>query len=72
MTGIEHYKKAERLLATVTEPERVRDLDLRVVEITLAAAQVHATLALAAATVVAAPPETRGKQDWCTLAQVVT
>lgn len=44
MTGPEHYERAERLLA------EVRELDLDDVAETIAIAQVHATLALAAAT----------------------
>jgi hypothetical protein len=51
MTGPEHYEEAERLLATVKGTgygdEMARDR--------LAAAQVHATLALAAATALGAP-----------------
>ncbi|GII84574.1 hypothetical protein Ssi03_25640 [Sphaerisporangium siamense] len=45
MTGPEHYREAEKLLAQYGDPEFAA--------IDLAAAQVHATLALAAATALA-------------------
>ena len=50
MTGPEHYREAERLLQ---HPRDVQDV---------AAAQVHATLALAAAT--AFSSDTMPKADW--------
>lgn len=44
-SGVEHYRKAERLLAQVSE-----SLDeIEVINSMIAEAQVHATLALAAA-----------------------
>jgi hypothetical protein len=46
MTGAEHYQEAQRLLAVCAGPQRGTELDLACT----AAAQVHATLALAAAT----------------------
>ncbi|GAB2731486.1 hypothetical protein [Streptomyces bullii] len=61
MTGPEHYREAERLLAGRTFPA---DPELRIEERhrpptaeEIAAAQVHATLALAAATAMGAPVE---------------
>lgn len=48
MTGPEHYQEAERLL-TVCAGNRGSELDV----VCTAAAQVHATLALAAATALA-------------------
>lgn len=51
MTGPEHYREAERLLDEVMSSSTVRP---NVDAINLAAAQVHATLALAAATLAAA------------------
>lgn len=46
MTGPEHYREAERLLAVCAGPQRGSELDAACT----AAAQVHATLSLAAAT----------------------
>jgi len=48
MTGPEHYRAAEGLLATPADPAVLKDV--------LAAAQVHATLAHAAATALCATP----------------
>ncbi|MFM9566156.1 hypothetical protein [Streptomyces turgidiscabies] len=49
MTGPEHYRRAQDLLSTVTSEEgRVRRENGD--EVVIAVAQVHATLALAAAT----------------------
>jgi len=62
MTGPEHYQEAERLL-TVGLPQRGSELDA----ICTAAAQVHATLALAAAAADALVPSVRF-QSW---AQVI-
>jgi hypothetical protein len=50
MTGPEHYREAERLLA---ETERTPEDSVRSVATVAAQAQVHATLALAAATAMA-------------------
>ncbi len=44
MTGAEHYQEAQRLLAVCAGPQRGTELDLA----RAAAAQVHATLAVAA------------------------
>lgn len=49
MTGAEHYREAERLLAVCVGDRRGTPLDVACT----AAAQVHATLALAAATALA-------------------
>lgn len=49
MNGTEHYQEAERLLEYATTPPDERDFTARSAEL-IAAAQVHATLALAAAT----------------------
>lgn len=49
MTGPEHYKRAEELLAAV-ETDDVGTPYVRNEQWTITAAQVHATLALAAAT----------------------
>jgi hypothetical protein len=53
MTGPEHYREAERLLGVAEEPEDIR----------LAEAQVHATLALAAATALPAAQRAAGEPD---------
>lgn len=50
MTGPEHYRAAERILAGVKTPDGAIVVDPGTAEV-IAAAQVHATLALAAATV---------------------
>lgn len=50
MTGPEHYKKAEDLLKLASETALGSDME----RFDLAAAQVHATLALAAATALSA------------------
>ena len=61
MNGPEHYREAERLMDSavtwsVTDPARVDQI---------ASAQVHATLALAAATADLIPAEcTRSVQEW--------
>jgi hypothetical protein len=49
VTGPEHYQEAERLLAVCAGDQRGSSLDA----VCTAAAQVHATLALAAATALA-------------------
>ncbi len=51
MTGPEHYTRAEQLVRTVRDGHQ-EGTDVAAI---LAAAQVHATLALAAATAVSAP-----------------
>lgn len=56
MTGPEHYKEAERLLATV---EATAEDTVGSVAATVAQAQVHATLALAAATALKPPSRAR-------------
>jgi hypothetical protein len=50
MTGPEHYKQAEELLAPVPDPGQVLQVGNRPHPEDVARAQVHATLALAAAT----------------------
>ncbi|HEU5032727.1 MAG TPA: hypothetical protein VFV01_47945 [Spirillospora sp.] len=57
MTGPEHYRVAERLLAAAGETY-AGDLDARI-----AAAQVHATLAVAAATAAAQATAYDGDED---------
>jgi hypothetical protein len=49
MNGIEHYKAAESLLSYVTRAQQSTDI----AAVSVAAAQVHATLALAEATALA-------------------
>ncbi|MEU7855233.1 hypothetical protein [Nonomuraea sp. NPDC049141] len=53
MTGPEHYRKAEELLADAEDPNRVANHEDRLKLIL--AAQAHATLAHAAATALLAP-----------------
>lgn len=48
MTGPEHYRKAEEVLATVTQYLAQGDLSAHQVLALMAEAQVHATLAVAA------------------------
>ncbi len=61
MTGPEHYAEAERLLAVCAGPQRGTDLD----KSCTAAAQVHATLAVAAATALTAPDDGGPpREDW--------
>lgn len=61
MTGPEHYREAERLLAVCAGLQRGSELDTACT----AAAQVHATLALAAATALSdAPQGGMGGNDW--------
>jgi len=57
MNGAEHYQEAERLLDLVMASRVVHDTDA----VNLAAAQVHATLAHAAAVIEAAWAPTRGE-----------
>ncbi|WP_375483249.1 hypothetical protein [uncultured Jatrophihabitans sp.] len=55
MNGPDHFEMAERLLASVTSADEVLiDDEHRIVANAIAAAQVHATLALATATAVGA------------------
>ena len=66
MTGPEHYRKAEKILASL---DRARDEDLRInhekAATALAEAQVHATLALAAGSVFNLIPSTDSdRQGW--------
>lgn len=49
MTGADHYREAERLLYHAERHNTEHPGDMRIAEITAACAQVHATLALAAA-----------------------
>jgi hypothetical protein len=53
MTGPDHYREAERLLTEQVFRDRPSSTTTRSFEETVAAAQVHATLALAAATAIA-------------------
>jgi hypothetical protein len=67
MTGPEHYSEAERLIAMARELPISRDLyvvDQAQGALILADAQVHATLALAAATAL----DTTGSYAWATVA----
>jgi hypothetical protein len=59
MTGPEHYREAERLAkqAFAFSDDPTADLWREVAALELAAAQVHATLALAAATALANPTD---------------
>lgn len=60
MTGPEHYLEAERLLTGAVGA--VRDVPRDDFAVTVQLAQVHATLALAAATAMAACPTERDQQ----------
>ena len=64
MTGPEHYSEAERLLAVANDYEE--DNAPKTAATRRAAAQVHATLALAAATALAGNPSREGlpSDDW--------
>ena len=63
MTGPDHYAEAERLLALAGRHSKGATYDQEWMP-TLAAAQIHATLALAAATAVgAAGPDSRAWAD---------
>lgn len=70
MNGPEHYKESERLLDLMMAHPSVRTVD----PVNLAAAQVHATLALAAATVDAAASRGPGdvSHDWLMIMGLVT
>jgi hypothetical protein len=52
VTGPEHYVEAERLIADACDPSGNPSIDAGTIGMSLAAAQVHATLALAAATAI--------------------
>ena len=65
MTGPEHYRTAEKLLALTESPDASPETHLFVGRI-LAAAQVHATLALAAATAYPALTDYDGAVDTAT------
>jgi hypothetical protein len=56
MTGPEHYREAERLLDTATDNDGDIQTDDGMTANILTAAQVHATLALAAATAIPLVP----------------
>ena len=60
MDGPAHYREAERLLTHVSDP-RTQEPPVRLAGM-IAAAQAHATLALAAATADALPPHRA--HDW--------
>ncbi|SCL32137.1 hypothetical protein GA0070616_4394 [Micromonospora nigra] len=66
MTGPEHYREAEKLLTDAAIPPGERDYTAPSLEVLLAA-QVHATLALAAATAINDPdPSGSGQPSWAT------
>ena len=58
MTGPDHFRASERLLGRT-----VKELDVEQCALTLAEAQVHATLALAAATAYPAIRDFRGDEN---------
>ena len=60
MTGPEHYQEAERLLAFASSPAASGNVEA---DQALKAAQVHATLALAAATMDAADAESGARGE---------
>lgn len=63
MTGPEHYREAEEMLISARNARS--DADPADVSLVLQHAQVHATLALAAATAFAAPiPYEGGSVEW--------
>lgn len=68
MTGPEHYAAAEVLLANAERHTTEDPGDMRIAEVSAATAQVHATLALAAATAGAGDlvrwDENQGPTDW--------
>lgn len=51
MNGPQHYREAERLASLAADDEAIGEYDIPETRYNLAAAQIHATLALAAATV---------------------
>jgi len=59
MTGPEHYRQAERLLAAAIHRETIDQTSVRIAE-----AQVHATLALAAATANGRSASTEDARAW--------
>lgn len=62
MTGTEHYREAERLIEAAGNSDFITGPEVSVM---LAAAQVHATLALAGVTAVAiGPADTRAAIEW--------
>jgi hypothetical protein len=71
MTGLEHYREAERLLDAINDIER--PIPVAELEVMQQRAQVHATLALTAATILAAPPDQNHVQAkrWGNWADVV-
>ncbi|WP_084518046.1 hypothetical protein [Microtetraspora niveoalba] len=62
MTGPEHYREAERLLVGCKTQDGALLIEEGTAEV-LAAAQVHATLALAAATALLSPVAAGGYDD---------
>jgi len=66
MNGPEHYAAAEKLLAGISGKDRMADIERR----ELAAAQVHATLAHAAATALdpSSWPDSAGHRAWVEVA----
>lgn len=67
MTGPEHYREAERLLAEFEEARRDLAKNHGAFTVTppvLTAAQVHATLAQAAAQAITSPLGGRMRDDW--------
>ena len=63
MTGPEHYREAERLIATLPEDKPAGGLSYEDMAMFHRCAQVHATLALAAATADALVPSMQ-MQPW--------
>lgn len=64
MTGPEHYQAAEKALRSAERWETGDEADQRLAGILAAKAQVHATLALAAATVEALPDDLASAPAW--------
>ncbi|MBM0256364.1 hypothetical protein [Micromonospora sp. 4G55] len=65
MTGPEHYREAERLAARAEQHITEDARDMRIAEVTAYVAQVHATLAVAAATAINDPsPVAEGQPSW--------
>ncbi len=64
MTGPEHYKAAERLVAhSQSHTDQGNGADDKIAELAAAQAQVHATLALAAAAAIPAVKDWLGDED---------
>jgi len=68
MTGPEHYRKAEKYLKDAKESELGSDTE----RWQLATAQVHATLALAAATAIRPSDYVTDRAEWSAWAEVAS